>query len=582
MKCCTHPVTIRKGGGTIINTRFSYWKVALEKGGKMKYAITIALLMSLSFGLVTESFRYQSTAQLWEDDYDLLFDPARIPEIEGSRLWTSLSNFVTGSEELFSNGSVPYFLIGGTKNFGKYCPGLVYDRTSANTPLNTGLVDPYGNNIYGEGSVTEIDWTLDTLGNRIHRDVTLESRTAFDKTAGSDYYIAVGTKTNGFRFGLGYLHNDAKTTMTDPNDNYTYYYYEEDYEEDTLEYSDSVTFAGDDITKSSLNEFILSAWLDKEVMSFGGDVRYAMLSDNSEAVITGYEAEYANPESPDHYYTLTSDLDSMLLPESGQRISLNLKMFYDYNDYAQGRYYAGFFMKSTSYGDDALSFVNQTIEDEVDPELTLDTTTTLSDYDGDFSSTGFRAGTKQLFEISDRFRFAFGFFWSMASINDSITSLDSTYTSTVYDDGDPDTLVQNSYNTYSYSTETWVRITEGSQMTFTIPIGVEFNIADPFVIRLGARHSITKNDLTTDNILDAWQPQYTYYDQEDGTTWETWGDPGSRPENSTENDNETIPATSYYYGFGWRVTDNLQIDVMNFSDITDWANWRLSATFHFD
>ena len=548
----------------------------------MKYAITIALMLSLSFGLITESFRYQSTANLWEDDYDLLFDPARIPEIEGSRLWTSLSNFVTGGEELFSNGSVPYFLIGGTKNFGKYYPGLVYDRTSANTPLNTGLVDPYGNDIYGEGSVTTIDWTLDSLGNRTDRDVTIASRTAFDNTAGSDYYVAVGTRMNNFRFGLGYLHNDSKTTMTDPANNYTDYYYQEDYEEDTLKYSDSITFAGDDITKSSENEIILSAWLDKEVMSFGGDVRYEMLSDNSEAVISGYEAEYANPEHPDHYYILTSDLDSMLLPESGNRISINLKAFYDYNDYAQGRFYAGFFTKSTSYGDDAQSFVNQTIEDELDPELTLDTTTTIRDYDGDFSSNGFRAGTKQLFEISDRFRFAFGFFWSMASINDSATSLDSTYSSTVYDDGDPDTLVQTSYNTYSYSTQTWVTTTEGNQMTVTIPIGVEFNIADPFVIRLGARHSITKNDLTTDYILDDWQPQYTYYYQEDGTTLETWGDPGSRPENSSENDNQTIPATSYYYGFGWRVTDNFQLDVMNFSDITDWVNWRLSATFHFD
>lgn len=548
----------------------------------MKYAITIALMLSLSFGLVTESFRYQSTARLWEDDYDLLFDPARIPEIEGSRLWTSLSNFVTGSEELFSNGSVPYFLIGGTKSFGKYYPGLVYDRTSANTPLNTGLVDPFGNDIYGEGSVTEIDWGLDSVGNPIYEDVTIEERTAFDKTAGSDYYIGIGTRTNGLRVGFGYMHEDSKTTLTSPANNYTDYTYQRDIDDDSVEYSDSVTFAGDEISKSGENEFILSAWLDKEVMSFGGDVRYAMLSDDQEAIISGYEIEYFEPEDPSHLYVMTTDLDSMLIPESGNRISINLKLFYDYNDYAQGRYYAGYFMQSTSYGDDATSFVTQAIEDEDDPELTLDTTTTLSDLDGDFSLNGFRVGTKQLFEISDRFRFAIGFFWNMASVNDSVTSMDSTYTSTVYDDGDPDTLVQNSFNTYSYATETWVTVTEGSQMTFSIPVGVEFNITDPFVIRFGARHSITKNDLTTDNILDAWAPQYTYYDQEDGTTWETWGDPGSRPENSTENDNQTIPATSYYYGFGWRVTENLQIDVMNFADITDWANWRLSATFHFD
>jgi len=53
----------------------------------MKYALVFLIMLSLSFGLVTESFRYQSTAGLFEDDYDLLFDPARIPEIGGARAW---------------------------------------------------------------------------------------------------------------------------------------------------------------------------------------------------------------------------------------------------------------------------------------------------------------------------------------------------------------------------------------------------------------------------------------------------------------------------------------------------------------
>jgi hypothetical protein len=85
----------------------------------------LLVVASLSFGLVTESFRYQSTAGLFQDDYDLLFDPARIPEISGARLWTSLSNFVTGDEELFSGGSEPYIIIGGVAGLGNYYPQVL-------------------------------------------------------------------------------------------------------------------------------------------------------------------------------------------------------------------------------------------------------------------------------------------------------------------------------------------------------------------------------------------------------------------------------------------------------------------------
>lgn len=548
----------------------------------MKYAITIALMLSLSFGLITESFRYQSTARLWEDDYDLLFDPARIPEIEGSRLWTSLSNFVTGSEELFSNGSVPYFLIGGTKNFGKYYPGVVFDMSSDKDALYTGLDDPDGNPIYGEGQVNEVNWgNPDTLGNYQNKTVETQIVQAFDASSNKDFYIGVGTDLNSLRVGLGFMRNTSNSTFTDPDNNFTYNFIAIDLTtpDDTLTRQDTINCAGDNIYSSTENEIILSGWLDKEKLALGMDVRYAMLSWKDEAIIISDSAYYDHPGEPDEDYTQAARIDSSMMPESGSRISLTLKAFYDYNDYAQGRYYVGFFTQSTNYSDDAMAYFWEGKEDIYD-DYTYDTTNTWTYNDGGHSSLGFRVGTKQLFEVSDRFKLAFGFFWSRTSYDDSTSARDTSVTCQVYDDTTTlDTLFDYTYTTWE--SETWSTIREGNENTFTFPVGVEFNLTETFVFRLGANHSITKQNITTTHVLDEWEPLITRTETYFGTTY-TYEDPGAMPDNTEEIEIETIPATNYYYGVGWRVTENFQLDLMGFNDLTDMAQWRLSATLHFD
>ncbi|HEC79331.1 MAG TPA: hypothetical protein ENI34_09395 [candidate division WOR-3 bacterium] len=546
----------------------------------MKYAIAIAIMLSLSFGLVTESFRYQSTAQLFEDDYDLIFDPARIPEIQGSRLWTGLANFVTSDEELFSNNSQPYVLLGGMTYFNNLYPAGVYDRTSSKTPFYTGLNDPLGNEIYGEGTVTKINWNNpDSLGNYQDREVTTETRKAFDASNSSDYYLAFGYKSEGFRFGLGYMHTDSKTTYTDPNDNYDYLNYLEDLSANAITYKDSATSTGDDILKSSENEIIFSAWMDKEAVSFGASVSYSMLGSSSEALINSYEAEYFDPSAPGHNYIITSINDSSYLPQSGNEIDVEFKVFYNYNENAQGRYYGGFFTRSMSYDDDATQYYFETMEHDADPAMTNDTTTTITDYDGSFSSTGFRVGTKQLFSISDRFRFGIGLLWSNTSYDDSTTKMDTSSYVHRYDDGDTIPLMDTVLT--QRSSETWVMTRTGSVNSFVIPVGVEFNLADPVVFRMGAIHTIAKNNLTTSYILTDWEAQVTHI-VVDTLEYYYYQDPSERPENTSENDASTVAMTDYYYGLGWQVTDNLQLDLMGFRNITDWANWKLSATFHFD
>ncbi len=547
----------------------------------MKYALIFVIMLSLSFGLVTESFRYQSTAGLFEDDYDLLFDPARIPEISGARLWTSLANFVTGEENLFSGGSQPYVLVGGVAGLGSLYPGAVYDRSAEKTALNTGLNDPYGNPIYGDAELTIINWNNpDTLGNFTNRTVETRMRSAYELVGSSDWYLALAKEMNNLRLGFGFMHRDYKTTFTDPDNNFSYYYITEDLVADTLEYQRTANFAGDDIGNSSENDFRLSTWLDRDNISFGLNFDFEMLSTKTEAIILGDSAEYDSPMNPDTSYTLIALLDSLTQPQSGNRISIGLKSFYNYSENTQGRFYLDFYTQSMSYGDDATDYFYKTRELSYNT-FTWDTINTVTYYDGSNSSKGIRVGTKHLFTISPRLKFGIGLFFNTSSYSDSTTARDTSVSIRVFDNGDTLAGPEDYTRTITQS-ETWMTMVDGSINSFIIPVGLEFNIAKPLVFRMGAQHTLAYNDFTTTTELIDYEPERTLTVYGDGTSTEFIADPGPRPERSVEVETEKIPETDYYYGIGWMVTSNLQIDLMGFNELTDLSNWRLSATLKFD
>jgi hypothetical protein len=548
----------------------------------MKHIVVITIMVSLSFGLVTESFRYQSTAGLFEDDYDLLFDPARIPEITGARLWTSLANFVSGDENLFSGSSQPFFIIGGVYGMGNYYPGLMYDRRSDKTALYTGLNGPTGNQLFGDAEVTTINWNNpDTLGNFADRTVETNTASAYQAISSSDWYLAAATKVrDDIRFGLGYMHRDYTMKYTNPANNFGYYFATEDLIGDTTEYLQTVDFAGDDIAKTSENDFILSTWLDRQNISFGLNFTFALLNSKNEDLIIGDSAEYDFPMHPDTSYTLVSILDTATEPRSGNRISIGLKSFYDYNENAQGRFYLDFLTQSLDYGDDAMDHFFKTREESYD-DYTWDTLSTVTHYDGTSNSKGLRAGTKHLFNINPRFKFGIGIFFSTLSHTDSTTTIDTTISIRVYDNGDTISGPQDYTRTITQS-ETWTTLVEGTVNSFVIPVGIEFAIAKPLVFRLGAQHTLSYNDFTTTTELIDYEPTRTLTIYGNGNQTEVIEDPGPRPERSVEQETEKIPTTDYYYGLGWMVTDNLQLDLMGFNELTDLSNWRLSATLRFD
>jgi hypothetical protein len=151
----------------------------------------------------------------------------------------------------------------------------------------------------------------------------------------------------------------------------------------------------------------------------------------------------------------------------------------------------------------------------------------------------------------------------------------------VFDNGDTISGPEDYTRTITQS-ETWMTMIDGSTNSFSIPVGVEFMITKPLVFRLGAQHTLAYNDYTTTTELIDYEPQRTLTVYGDGSQTEVIEDPGPRPERSVEQETEKVPETDYYYGLGWMVTNNLQIDLMGFNELTDLSNWRLSATLRFD
>jgi hypothetical protein len=266
-------------------------------------------------------------------------------------------------------------------------------------------------------------------------------------------------------------------------------------------------------------------------------------------------------------------------PQSGNRIAVGLKSFYNYNENAQGRFYLDFYTQSLDYGDDAMYYFYKTRELSYSA-FTWDTVNTITYYDGGSSSKGIRVGTKHLFNVSPRLKFGIGLFFNMESYSDSTAARDTTVNIRVFDNGDTIAGPEDYTRTITQS-ETWMTMVDGSTNSFIIPVGVEFSIAKPLVFRLGAQHTLSYNDFTTTTELIDYEPQRTLTVYGDGSQTEIIEDPGPRPERSVEVENEKVPSTDYYYGIGWMVNNNLQIDLMGFNELTDLSNWRLSATLKF-
>ncbi|HIE05196.1 MAG TPA: hypothetical protein EYP58_00175 [bacterium (Candidatus Stahlbacteria)] len=545
----------------------------------MKYFSLIVVCFSLASGYLPSSFRNISTANIFEDDYDLMLDPGRIPEIEGYRLYTNLSNLVTGLERPFIDASVNYFLFGGSGLLkGNKYGGAILDNYSMNNPLPTGLLTREGDTIYGEGEVVNTEWQ-DTDGDGSYDYVinSEEYREAWDRDQDMNFYLGVAVGGER-RFGLAFIHEDNRNTTIDPLVNYKIENSETTLIDDRFTYLLGDTLQTVDQTNGSSNSLLFSGWFGSD-RAINFQLGFGMVSSDSLIEAGGYYFEDRNPGGDTLDYLKVNTADTFHLPYSGFEIPIRLGMLQHHGGGSQSEYYFDFRYTTLSVGGGGERHNYTATDSTCRPGMVNAFDSVYTQYSG--SRGGYTAGlwTRHRFVISDRFAFGLGLALSNSSITDELIDSTSQTGNYTYDDGDGVSTANDSTVTYD-EMQNWKKKKTSTIRSISIPVGLEFKVINPVTFRLGARHTTTYYDIKTTENLMAFDPRRTRTDYGDGTYYETIDDEQLQS-GTSETDSPTIHSTDYYYGLGIMIGKNLQLDLMYFNNLVNLANWRLSATLKF-
>lgn len=550
----------------------------------MRYLIVTGLLISLTLALTPMgSFRYQSTAFLFQDDYDLLFDPARIPLIKGSRVYTNLSNLVSNQEEQFGLRTENYFLIGGSTDLiGYIYPGAVLDKYCSKIPLPTGL---YGRNEFepltGDAKTVETEWLdLDNNGSYDHRVTQINEQKAFSDSSNIDYYFGLGLKMDDLRLGLSFSNTSNACTYTNPLYNQIYDRRDSSLVSGALTYTLNDTLTGPDKYNTSVKRFALSSWYDLANLSIGIMVGFSPIARDSNYVHTGFRFENRSPSNPaiQDYFQATMK-DSLRKPITGIIIPIGLSVFANPKENIQSRYYLDFFTRQEKLGSDAQSVEHNTMDSTGRPGRAASDDLIWHKYSGGYTSKGLNLRTKQLFKVSEQFDLGFGFEFGTWDWQDSLVDTMSFFGTYSYNNGDTISGHED-YRIITKRSEEWVDKVSGVRKVFSIPVGLEFRLIPALSLRLGAIHSIICTDITTTGLLRAFEPTHTRYEYGDSTFAESVG-PQSELQATSETETTTDHSTFFTYGIGFNPTKNLQIDIKGFRNLTDLTNWKLSVIFKF-
>lgn len=553
----------------------------------MRYIAIAGLLITFALALSPAgSFRYQSTANLFEDDYDLLFDPARIPLISGSGVYTNLSNLVSNQEEQFGNHSENFLLVGASTDLFKIYPGVVLDKYHNKMALPTGLFGRGSNEewldtLRGDAKTVETDWEdQDNNGSYDHRVTEVNERKAWDESKDIDYYIGLGFKTNDLRLGISFFNTSTCNTFTNPYYNWIYDRRDSSLVSSALTYRVNDTFAGPDKYKTDAKRVALSGWYDMAKLSFGVMLGFTPISRDSEYIHTGTTYENRSPANPSilDYYKTTM-LDSFKKPYTGAYIPIGLTLFAYPKENIESRFYLNFFTNSEKLGDNAASYMHNTVDSTGLPGRALEDELSSHKYLGNLNGKGIDFRTTQLFKVTERFDLGFGLELGTRDWYDS--TVDKLSYSRVYEFNNGDTIHgHEDYRIITNSSQDWVTKISGKATTFTLPVGFDFRLVPSLSLRLGAIYSITCTDVTTTGLLGAFEPTFTRTEYGDSTFSETV-EPTSEIQATSETISRSENDTYFTYGVGFNPIKNLQIDIMGFRNLTNLGNWKLSVTFKF-
>jgi hypothetical protein len=548
----------------------------------MRPIVLFVVLCGLAVAYVPSSFRSQSTAGLWSDDYDLLFEPARIPLINGDRVYTALSNFVSGEEEQFGTNTDNFILLGGsTSRLAPFYPGLLFNRYASRDPLSTGLVNNAGDSLLGEGRViyTELQ-DLDGNGSYDYKREDITSAAAWDEDETTNGYVGVGFKAGDLRLGAAFAPSIYSSQSVDPARNFTYDRRDSSLVDRMLTYRETDTFTGFDRSRMTENNVIVNGWYDFSALRVGLLASFAPVSSDESHDYRGWSSIDRSPSNPAIVdFSREQMLDTSATPYTGNRIGGMASLFYVPKPEIESRFYVRAYTQSLAVGADGGGLEARQIDSVCHPGTASGSDTTRHKYRGQEKRQGVSVSTKQLFTVTPRFRLGLGLGFATSAWQDSLEDSTAQRSYYEYNNGDSIPGHEDFQSTTTFAEE-WLTRTTGTDRVLTAPVGIEFKIVEPLALRLGASPTMTWRDETTVEQLTASSPWYTHTVYGDSTFSDHIGDAQQNP-GSSETRKTVTYSTGLTYGIGYSPIDNLQIDLMGFSRLTDLRNWRLSVTFRF-
>lgn len=527
-----------------------------------------------------ESFRHQATYSI-EDDLDNGIDGTDVFKVDGARIYTNLSNLVSGTERQADNSySNETVAIGATSPIYK---GWKVTAFYGNTNINRKF-DGLTAGTVNTGPSTNPDFTYMTFG---HMDSVGEV-----EGSGNMILLNVGKKM-GEETEVAFTYKRTGNTMKQMADD-SVYETEEDLtaNETTLLYNRERS--EEEEMTIPVTTYALSYSKPFKDWKLRGDL-FLMTGSLNGLYSSSYRYwEDENPEEPDiTFEQLDSSLENEELTATANIAGLSLRLS-DFNEQTGLLWeVGGNFGMIFGSGDIEDTYRYHTIsEDEfvVDEISVLDSLYTNSST-GTLSPSGNVMGINGRLEwqIAENVRFGLGGMLNTisASVEADISrriDMRSDFNDADGAADDPDDYTITASGTDVDATETM----ELKANRIAIPAGIELNFGKnkDWFMRIGALAVGSKMESTEkieyEESLSVWS-----IERGDGTGSTVYGTTISE-ENYEVTQSETYQDVYYTYGLGWKPSPNLSLDLIGLFDAsgvellsTDWVrSLKLSATIN--
>ena len=568
----------------------------------MKKMLIITVLTLLIFSMANAqvaSFRNLALGTIIDDDLDLVKDPIELKFVEGSRLYTNLSNLVSTNEEIMANNSNDTFLIGySTKspfieNFWNSV-FIEFQKTKVANPIQIdsdldGVDDNFGHGLLN----TEFTGYYDITGDDIYDIIRQISQERSDYDEVNQVEFALNNTFDAGNFIIGAkFHYSSYTSDEDITYDMNYIYH--DIVEDFDDYTENQL---DDSSNHYLNSFfdLQTSILLPDVRGYEirGDFIFMHQNYSFDVQIDDYYREdFFDINIPDiEDFNITEDVSKNITELPGNAFSLGTSMRKTFVKAAQrkndGYWKIGGGITLGSYDYSDLDEVTLTYTEKYFDGLGIggvdylqtDTENALINDNGTQNTTQFSLMGKLNYPFNEKVYFGLGLNYNYQILKrdtDFVESIENTYEFEILDE---ESTVADYITTETYSI-TADRTYEQYTSEFYVPVGIEYKFTNnnKWDLRFG---SIFRSLCTTINdakeIKDA-SPITTETIYGDGSVDIDIDD--NTYDSTSEQTNSTNSSTNYYYGLGFRPTDNLQIDLLGFFGGVGDENDLLNADFY--